>query len=154
MGSMADYETAVARSREALAIDPEPGDLVRFATLAANSHNTQPWKFALADSSVSMLPDGDRRTPVVDPDDHHLYASLGCAAENLVVAAAARGRSKRLPQSTPSELHQCTGSLRGRWESVEAERISLSALAWRRQCPSRCEGPLKMYWRKEPPWTG
>jgi hypothetical protein len=28
---------------------------------------------------------------VVDPDDHHLYASLGCAAENMVVAAAAKG---------------------------------------------------------------
>jgi hypothetical protein len=25
-------------------------------------------------------------TPAVDPDDHHLYASLGCAAENLVIA--------------------------------------------------------------------
>ena len=29
----------------------------------------------------------------MDPDDHHLYASLGCAAENLVVAAQAAGRS-------------------------------------------------------------
>jgi hypothetical protein len=29
---------------------------------------------------------------VVDPDDHHLYASLGCAAENLSIAAAATGR--------------------------------------------------------------
>jgi Nitroreductase family len=27
----------------------------------------------------------------VDPDDHHLFASIGCAAENLAVAAAARG---------------------------------------------------------------
>jgi hypothetical protein len=27
----------------------------------------------------------------VDPDDHHLFISLGCAAENLVVAASALG---------------------------------------------------------------
>jgi hypothetical protein len=28
---------------------------------------------------------------VVDPDDHHLYVSLGCAAENLIQAARAHG---------------------------------------------------------------
>ncbi|MEO1190028.1 MAG: Tat pathway signal protein, partial [Pseudomonadota bacterium] len=33
-----------------------------------------------------------RRTEVVDPDDHHLYVSLGCAAENFVIAAGAFGR--------------------------------------------------------------
>ncbi len=93
MGSMTDYEIAVAKSREALANDPGLRDLVRFATLAANSHNTQPWKFALADSSINIIPDAERRTPVVDPDDHHLYASLGCAAENLALAASAKGRS-------------------------------------------------------------
>jgi hypothetical protein len=38
------------------------------------------------------LPDISRRTPVVDPDDHHLFVSLGCAAENMIVAAGARGR--------------------------------------------------------------
>ncbi|MFI0848680.1 hypothetical protein [Mesorhizobium sp. IMUNJ 23232] len=29
----------------------------------------------------------------MDPDDHHLFASLGCAAENLRIAAAVRARS-------------------------------------------------------------
>jgi hypothetical protein len=29
---------------------------------------------------------------VVDPDDHHLFVSLGCAAENLSLASGARGR--------------------------------------------------------------
>jgi hypothetical protein len=28
----------------------------------------------------------------VDPDDHHLFVSLGCAAENFLIAAQARGR--------------------------------------------------------------
>jgi hypothetical protein len=32
-----------------------------------------------------------RRCPAVDPDDSHLFKSLGCAAENLVHAAAAQG---------------------------------------------------------------
>jgi hypothetical protein len=40
---------------------------------------------------VDILPDFTRRTPAVDPDDHHLYVSLGCAAENLLIAANASG---------------------------------------------------------------
>ncbi len=66
-------------------------ELVRYATLAANSHNTQPWRFRLEPGAITIKPDWSRRCAAVDPDDHHLYASLGCAAENLVVAAAAHG---------------------------------------------------------------
>ncbi len=66
-------------------------DLVRYATLAPSSHNTQCWKFKLGDGHISILPDAARRCPAVDPDDHHLYVSLGCAAENLVQAASAAG---------------------------------------------------------------
>jgi hypothetical protein len=66
-------------------------ELIRCATLAASSHNTQCWKFALANSAITILPDLSRRCPAVDPDDHHLFVSLGCAAENLVHAALAHG---------------------------------------------------------------
>ena len=65
--------------------------LVRYATLAASSHNTQPWKFKLEPGRIVILPDLSRRCPEVDPDDHHLYGSLGCAAENLLLAAQAAG---------------------------------------------------------------
>lgn len=68
-------------------------ELVRLATLAASSHNTQPWKFRIRERSVTLLPDFARRCPVVDPDDSHLFKSLGCAAENLVHAGAARGHA-------------------------------------------------------------
>lgn len=66
-------------------------ELIRHATLAASSHNTQPWKFRIRRDSIIILPDYSRRCPVVDPDDSHLFKSLGCAAENLVHAAAAQG---------------------------------------------------------------
>jgi hypothetical protein len=66
-------------------------ELVRYATLAPSSHNTQCWKFRLEDRSISILPDLSRRCPAVDPDDHHLFVSLGCAAENLIQAALAYG---------------------------------------------------------------
>ena len=65
--------------------------LVHYATLAASSHNTQPWIFKPEKNRIRILPDLSRRCPAVDPDDHHLYASLGCAAENLLLAAEAAG---------------------------------------------------------------
>ena len=67
------------------------GELVRCATLAPSSHNTQCWKFLVAGQQVAILPDTMRRCPAVDPDDHHLFVSLGCAAENLAQAAMAHG---------------------------------------------------------------
>jgi nitroreductase len=74
-----------------LALHPEREELLRYASLAASGHNTQPWLFRVEDKQVLILPNLQRRTPVVDPDDHHLFVSLGCAAENLRIAAAARG---------------------------------------------------------------
>jgi hypothetical protein len=66
-------------------------ELVRYATLAPSSHNAQCWKFHLQEHAVSILPDLARRCPAVDPDDHHLFVSLGCATENLLQAALANG---------------------------------------------------------------
>ena len=92
LGSLGEYEAAVAAARAALRKSPEIGEFIRFATLAASGHNTQPWRFRVGTNSVDILPDFSRRTPVVDPDDHHLLASLGCAVENLGLAAGERGR--------------------------------------------------------------
>jgi hypothetical protein len=92
----ADYERAVRHTWRPVVAEAGNGpagrlELVRYATLAPSSHNTQCWKFELGGQSISIHPDLQRRCPVVDPDDHHLFVSLGCAAENLVQAAAAMG---------------------------------------------------------------
>jgi nitroreductase len=89
---MENYAARVAAARAQLSERPDLLDLVRYATLAANGHNTQPWRFRPAEGRIAIIPDFARRTSVVDPDDHHLFASLGCAAENLAIAVAARGR--------------------------------------------------------------
>lgn len=91
MGAMDSYAAAMVALRAPLPTSPAAADLIRFATLAANSHNTQAWRFRVAGDTISILPDMTRATPVVDPDNHHLFISLGCAAENLTVAAASRG---------------------------------------------------------------
>jgi len=66
-------------------------ELVRYATLAPSSHNTQCWKFHIQDSLITIEPDLTRRCAIVDPDNHHMFVSLGCATENLVQAALANG---------------------------------------------------------------
>jgi hypothetical protein len=66
-------------------------ELIRYATLAANGHNAQPWKFAIKEDAIEIHPDYARRLPVVDPHDRALWISLGCALENMLVAARAAG---------------------------------------------------------------
>lgn len=90
------YDALVARTWRHSDGRPESGfelqkELVRYATLAPNSHNTQPWRFRIDTDRIVILPDYSRRCPAVDPDDHHVFVTLGCAAENLVLAASAFG---------------------------------------------------------------
>lgn len=67
--------------------------LVEFAVKAPSGHNTQPWKFKLEDSTITIFPDYQRALPIADPDNHELFISLGCALENLVIAATHFGFS-------------------------------------------------------------
>jgi hypothetical protein len=96
----AEYEDAVQRTWRPMDRRVAPSgmmrELVRYAALAPSSHNTQCWRFGIGehsmlDPTVSIATDLQRRCPAVDPDDHHLFVSLGCAAENLVLAASAMG---------------------------------------------------------------
>jgi hypothetical protein len=66
-------------------------DIVRYATLAASGHNTQPWKFAITENAIDIHPDYTRHLSAVDPRDRELWISLGCALENLLVAARVAG---------------------------------------------------------------
>jgi hypothetical protein len=91
MGTSAYDEAAAAVRSSPRVGGRDDRELIRLATLAASSHNTQPWIFECRDGSVLIRPDRSRRCPVVDPEDAHLYRSLGCAAENLVHAASRQG---------------------------------------------------------------
>jgi hypothetical protein len=65
--------------------------LVYVATLAASSHNTQPWKFKMAQDFIEIHPDKTRQLRVLDPSGRELWISLGCALENLLMAAYSAG---------------------------------------------------------------
>jgi nitroreductase len=61
--------------------------LLRYAVLAPSSHNAQPWRFRVDGRRIHLFADPSGWLEVADPDGRELYLSLGCAAENLVVAA-------------------------------------------------------------------
>lgn len=65
--------------------------LVEQAIKAPSGHNSQPWLFKLNEQSIEIRPNFDRALPVVDFDHRELFISLGCATENLCLAASERG---------------------------------------------------------------
>jgi nitroreductase len=65
--------------------------LLRYAILAPSSHNAQPWRFRIEGNTVHVAAAESRWLTVADPDKRELFVSLGCAVENLVVAAEGFG---------------------------------------------------------------
>jgi hypothetical protein len=75
--------------------DP-PGDVrldaLRYAILAPNPHNRQPWKVRLSGGDAAALYcDLDRRLPETDPNDRQTLIGFGCFIELARIAAAERG---------------------------------------------------------------
>ena len=70
-----------------------PLSLVRAAILAASPHNTQPWLFKVSDSSIELYIDTQRNVGALDPYLREEHIGMGCALENLLLAAAANGNS-------------------------------------------------------------
>jgi hypothetical protein len=68
-----------------------PLALVRAAILAASPHNTQPWLFKVTAAQVELYADPGRFPGALDPYLREQHIGLGCALENLMLAAAANG---------------------------------------------------------------
>ena len=84
-----------------------PLSLVASAILAANAHNTQPWLFIVKPYRIDLFADTKRNIGAIDPYLREMYEGLGCALENLVLAAEAKGYTynlKLIPNPT-SKTH-------------------------------------------------
>lgn len=62
--------------------------LLQWAILAPSSHNSQPWRFAVDGSRIHVFADLACWLRIADADRREFFVSIGCAIENLLVAAS------------------------------------------------------------------
>lgn len=68
-------------------VSEQLGFLVRFAVLAPSGHNSQPWRFRVLENAIEVMADLTRALPASDTNNRQLHISIGCAIENLLLAA-------------------------------------------------------------------
>lgn len=99
VGSYRVYDNGVLDSGYGAPYDPwrswqddhGPLGMVAAAILAANPHNSQSWSFAVTPTQIDVYADLGRRTGALDPFGREQQIGLGCALENLLLAAQASG---------------------------------------------------------------
>jgi hypothetical protein len=90
-----------------------PLALVHAAILSSNAFNSQPWLFRASSSRIEIYADTKRNLGAFDPYLREMFFSLGCALENLLLAAKAnhlRGKvtlpvGKLAPAESAPERH-------------------------------------------------
>ncbi len=72
----------------------------------------KPWKFVVNDEQIKVQADLGRALPVADTDNRELYISIGCAIENLVVAARQFGYAPDIKYFPAGFENECTAAVR------------------------------------------
>lgn len=85
-----------------------PETIVLAGILAASAHNTQPWRFDVGPDRIAVFADTSRHLGSFDPFRREMMLSLGCALENMMHAAEARGYS---PPIVPRSGRLASGAL-------------------------------------------
>jgi len=105
-------------------IKDTPLALVAAGILASNPHNTQPWIFRIRDAEVEVLADTRRNLGSFDPYLREAHIGLGCAIENMMLAAQANGFTATLEADPGSLL-----GIKSRVEPVRAAVVKLDSVA-------------------------
>lgn len=87
--------------------------IVAAGILASNPHNSQPWIFRITNSTIDLFAVPERQIGAIDPFRREMYIGLGCAIENMRLAAEAEGFKTdiRLMPDPATESHTASISL-------------------------------------------
>jgi hypothetical protein len=80
--------------------------VVAAGVLACNPHNTQAWRITVDGDTIDVHSDPSRRMPCNDAIGREHFAGLGCAVENMVIAAGPAGFNTKVtlfPKGTSSD---------------------------------------------------
>ena len=80
-----------------------PLALVAAGVLAANPHDTQPWLFAVSADAIEVFADLSRNLGAMDAYVREMHLGLGCAIENMALAAGPNGYAVDVA-ATPGSL--------------------------------------------------
>jgi hypothetical protein len=85
--------------------------IVSAAILSANPHNIQPWIFRVSDHRIDLYADPVRNSGALDSLEREKMVGLGCALENMAIAAGPRGFDTAievLPDGNPAHIATVT----------------------------------------------
>lgn len=98
--------------------------IVRSAVKAPSSHNSQPWLFSREKDAICIVPDFSRTLTVADPQNRELFISLGCAAENTMIAARFYGYNSEMHIESVEESTKIRLRLRKEEDQVQPDLFS------------------------------
>ena len=107
-----------------------PRALVAAAVLAANPHDTQPWLFRISDDAIEVLADLSRNLGAMDAFVREMHLGLGCAIENMLVAAG--------PNGYDAEVAAVEGSLANFTE--RRSPVAAASVRLKKRAPSAPDG--------------
>ena len=113
-----------------------PLALVAAGVLAANPHDTQPWLFAVSADAIGIFADLSRNLGAMDAYVREMHLGLGCAIENMMLAAGPNGYAAEL-EARPGSLT----ALNERQAPVHAASLRLKPRGRRRRTRSMPPSP-------------
>jgi nitroreductase len=111
-----------------------PMALVRAAVVAANAYNTQPWLFRVSERRIDILADPTRNLGAFDGHLREMHFSLGCALQNLLLAAPQNGYAAKVVYA-PGRMQPASAG--------PAPRLGVSVALSR--APNRRTRPSELY---------
>jgi hypothetical protein len=109
------------------AVRGTPLALVAAGILAANPHDTQPWLFRVSDTAIEVSADTARHLGAMDPFLREMHIGIGCAIENMMLAAGPNGYAADLDVLPGSLIALTERRAPARAATIRLSRLSAPA---------------------------